>query len=210
MASRLLITQSLLSSWGYMFSCWEGQEDKALEEFLQTLRRERRTPNEAMQNGIDFEREVYKVAAGLPRKEHKSWEQGIKSVATVLRGAPTQVKLSREIEVGGQKFLVYGILDALKAGIIYDVKFTNKSLTTSSPSYTVGKYLDSVQHPAYFELVPEATEFHYLVSDGKDMCREVYRRGNTRPFAEIIADFMDSLKGMGLMELYESKWTALP
>ena len=205
---KLLITQSLLSAWSYLYACQEGQEDNAREDFERTLRRERSEPTEAMQNGIDFEREVYKKAARLPRKPHEKWERGIDAVATVIKGAPVQVKLSRDIEVSGRKFLLYGILDALKAGIIYDVKFTNKSLTSSSPSYSVGKYLESAQHPVYFGLVPEAYEFHYLVSDGVDLCTEAYRREASRPVTEIIAEFMASVESMGLLPLYMEKWAA--
>ena len=205
---RYLMTQSLLSSWNYLYSCYEGQEENALEDFMRTLRREPSVPNEAMQSGIDFEREVTKAVARLPRVPHKNWEDGIKAVATVLNGAQMQVKASRNIEVGGTNFLLYGILDALKAGIIYDVKFTVKSLASGSSSYAPGKYLDGAQHSAYLAIVPEAYEFHYLVSDGKDLCTEIYRRSETRPIEEIIAEFMDSIASMDLLPLYQEKWLA--
>ena len=37
---RLLITQSLISSWDYIYSCRNEFVDTAKEEFLKTLRRE--------------------------------------------------------------------------------------------------------------------------------------------------------------------------
>jgi len=154
-----------------------------------------------MQNGIDFENCVYAEAAGRPRGPHAKWEDGIQAVANQIRGAQTQVKASMEIEAGGEKLLLYGILDALKAGVIYDVKF--------SKSYEAGKYLNSAQHPAYFRLIPEAYEFRYLISDGTCLYTEVYRRVPTRPIEGIIAEFLESLRCMGYMETYREKWAAL-
>ena len=206
---RLLITQSLLSAWNYLFSCHEGYEDEALEDLMRTLRREPSVPNEAMRNGIEFEKEVMKAVAGVRRTPHKKWESGITAVATALNGASTHVKLSCVVKVSGQSYLLYGILDALKAGIIYDVKFTNKSLSSGSSSYEPGKYLDSAQHPAYFKLVPEAYEFRYLISDGQDYCTEAYRRKDAPLIEGIIAEFIDSIDGMGLLPLYKEKWVSL-
>jgi hypothetical protein len=192
-----------------MFSCREGQEDSAKEDFLRTLRREKGEPSEAMLKGRAFEDEVYKELAGAARqKPHPCWEDGINAVAEILEGAQTQVILSRETEVSGRKFLMYGILDALKAGVIYDVKFTVKSLASASSSYDVGKYLESPQHPIYLSMLPEAYEFNYLISDGTDMAVETYRRRETRPAEDLIAEFIASVDAMGLMSLYEEKWLA--
>jgi hypothetical protein len=103
---------------------------------------------------------------------------------------------------------MYGILDALKAGIIFDVKFTVKSLTSGSSSYEVGKYLESPQHPVYLSMLQEAYKFSYLISDGTDVAVETYRRRETRPAEDIIAEFIASVDAMGLLPLYEEKWLA--
>ena len=190
MEERYLITQSLLSSWLYCFDCYESGEEKAYEDFLSTLRREKKEPTEAMLNGIAFENEVYREAAGEQRLPHDKWEDGIRAVAANVSGAIVQLKGQREIEVKGMKFLVYGILDALKAGIIYDVKFTNTSLRNAD---VYGKYLGSPQHPAYFYVIPEATEFRYLLSDGEDIYIERYMRGHTPHISEFIEPFIDYL-----------------
>jgi hypothetical protein len=205
---RFLITQTLLSSLKYVYSCKEGQEDAAYEDFLLTLKREKGEPNEAMLKGREFEDEVYKEAAGASRLPHPEWEEGIRAVATLIKGAQTQVIASREMDVAGRKFLIYGVLDALKAGVIYDVKFTVKSLTSSSSSYDVGKYLDSPQHPVYLAMLPEAYEFRYLVSDGTDVATETYNRRGTRPIEDLIAEFLSSVESMGLLPLYEERWLA--
>ena len=199
----LLITQTLLSSWSYMFDCAEDKEEDAKAAFLRTLNREPLAPNEAMQNGIDFERAVYAEVAGAVRTPHPKWESGIRAVATRLMGCQTQVRVQREIEVCGLPFLVYGVLDAIRAGVIYDVKFLNKSFGSAD---LAGKYLGNPQHPAYLYMVPEATRFEYLVSDGKDLYLEVYERDITRPFGDMIVEFVASIKDQGLWELYEGKW----
>ena len=122
-----LITQSLLSAYQYMFDCYPGCEDDAKASFLAALNREKSEPSEAMLNGIEFENEVYKAASGVPRDPHAKWENGIQLIAPIIRGGQFQVKAYREIEVEGLTFLAYGILDALKAGTISDVKFKSKS-----------------------------------------------------------------------------------
>ena len=202
---RYLITQSLLSAWGYMFDCFEGCEDDAREEFIKTLRREEKPTTPEMQNGIDFEDAVYAEAAGRPRKAYPAWEKGISKVAAIVRGAPVQVRAKRPITVDGMDFLIYGVLDALKAGTIYDVKFKNKSFNSLD---LAGDFMNSPQHPAYFYLVPEATEFRYLVSDGSDIYIEPYTREGTPFIGDIIHDFIESIRSMGLMELYKEKWLA--
>lgn len=202
---RYLITHSLLSAWSYVFGCWEDGKEAAYEDFLRTLNRLPSEETEAMRDGKAFEEEVYKEAAGLPRKPHPKWESGIKKVAAYIRNAPVQVRVKREIQVDGVTYLVYGILDALKAGVIYDVKYVTKSFGSVD---LAGKYLDSSQHPAYFYMVPEAYEFNYLVSDGTDLYKETYTPANTRPIADIIAEFIRSIDGMGLLDLYKEKWIA--
>lgn len=203
--ARYLITQSLISSWNYIYECHEGYEEEAYQSFLHTLRREKTEPSEAMLNGLAFEKEVYKEAHRENREPHPKWENGIRHIANIIMNAPNQVKVSKELLVDGYDFLVYGILDALKAGIIYDVKFLNKGFGSVE---LAGKYLNSPQHPAYLFMVPEANEFTYLLSDGEDLYTETYTRQNSRPFEEIICEFIRSVENMGLIEIYKEHWLA--
>jgi hypothetical protein len=202
---RYLITQSLLSAWAYTFDCAEGCEEDAKASFLQTLNRVPTEPTPAMLDGIAFENEVYAAASGAPRKPHSKWESGIQSVASILRGAPTQVKVSREINVLGRTFLVYGILDALKAGTIYDVKYKVKSFNSIE---LAGSYLNSPQHPAYFYCVPDAHQFVYLVSDGTSLYTERHTPEESPHISQFIAQFIPSIQQMGLLNLYLEKWEA--
>ena len=202
---RYLITQTLLSSWAYVFNCRDECAEDAMADFLRTWNREKTEATEAMLDGIAFENEVYKAASGIARQPHEKWERGIQAVATALRGAQTQVKAQRDMDAHGMKFLVYGILDGLRAGVIFDVKKKSKSFGSLD---LAGDYLDSAQHPAYFYIVPEAYEFRYLVSDGQDLYVETYRPEECRPFPDIVDEFITSIEALGLLPLYKEKWAA--
>ena len=136
-----LITQSLISSWSYAHDCREGCEEDAFSDFMNALNRVPKETTPEMQNGIDFENEVYAEASGVRRAPHPKWESGIQTVAKVIRGGQFQVREQRLLTVCGKELLVYGVLDALKAGEIYDVKFSNKSFGSAE---FAGKYLDDV------------------------------------------------------------------
>lgn len=203
--SRYEITKSLIESWNYCYSCYESVSGEAYQAFLSTLRREPRETSPEAQNGIDFENDVYALVNGFPKSQDTPgwWERGERLVADELIGAELQVKVRRELSCHGMDFLVVGVLDALRAGVIKDVKFSNKGFSSADLQ---GKYLDCSQHPAYFYLVPEAYRFDYIVSDGEDIYTETYYRETTRPFPEIVEEFMRSLEDMGLMDTYKQYW----
>lgn len=203
---KYLITQSLISSWMYIFNCADGYEEDALASFLDTLKRIPSETTEAMQNGIDFERNVYKVASGqAPEPEFEAWIPGIEKVAARITRAAVQVRLSRSLKIGDDEFLIYGILDALKAGVISDVKFKNKKFGSLE---LAGDYLDSPQHPFYFYICPEAYEFNYLVSDGEDLYVETYHPNECRTAEEIIREFLSWLSANGYTNIYKEHWSA--
>lgn len=199
--ARYLMTHSLLSSWLYTmkenpFEDMTSERDN-FAEFLSVLKREPTPTSEAMQKGIDFENLVTRIVNG--HGDPKSpWYEAALQVATTVRGAQLQYKVSKEIVVNDTTLLLYGRLDALKAGVIYDIKF--------SGSYDVGKYHGSTQHPTYFELIPEAQSFVYLVSNGSSVWPETYRRDETPSIRPIIGDFLNWLRQEGLLDLYKAKW----
>lgn len=199
----LLITQSLLSAWSYQFQAYDA--DAAENDFLRVLRREPGEQSPAMLAGIAFEHLCYRIAnyEGHPRPIFPANYDGARKVAEIIRGGQFQVKTSRKIHVSGYDLLLYGVLDALKAGIIYDIKFKLKSFGSLDLQ---GSYTNSPQHPAYMRLVPEAREFRYLVSDGKDLYVETYQREDTPSIEDIIRDFVRYLDGAGLMGLYHANW----
>ena len=199
-----LITHSLLSSWLYAMkdSPYEDAttERDSYQEFLKTLRREPGEQTEAMRNGIEFENLVTDIVNGDADTDHK-WYTAASMVASVVKGGQLQVSAKKKMVVAGVEVLLYGRLDVLKAGKVIDIKF--------SKGYERGKYIDSTQHPAYLELIKEAEDFTYLVSNGTEVWTETYRRDETPDITVVIASFLDYLKGGDLWDMYEKHWTAL-
>lgn len=200
-----MITHSLLSAW--LRSISENpyddatQEDSSKEEFLRVLRREPTPTTEAMQNGIDFEDMVTALTQGRPTDPKKAaWLEAAQKVAEIVHGGQLQYAAKQYVQAYGTEIMLYGRLDALKAGHIYDIKF--------SKSYERGKYYDSTQHPMYLQLIPEALDFTYLVSNGTDLWTECYRREEPAPIMYTVNNFLSWLYTMGLMQLYQEKWLA--
>ena len=201
-----LITQSLLGSWNYLMSCREECSESAMNDFLDALNRVKKEPSQEQLNGINFEKEVYDRLAGAQTRTSPEWESGVSKISDYLKGSLIQVKLYRRLQSESGEFLVYGILDALKAGEIFDVKYSNKSFGSTE---LAGKYLSSPQHPTYFYLLPEAYKFTYLVSDGDDLYTEIYRNEGEEPFLKLLKEFMDFLKASSLEKTYFDRWEAL-
>ena len=193
--NRFLITQSLLSDFAWIFKKEEGYAD-----FLQTLRKEPKPQSKAMFAGIAFEDAVTAYAQDGALDDGHKHAACIREVGDACRGGQFQVRLSREIEVGGVQFLAYGVLDCLREGEIKDIKF--------SKTYAVGKYRDSPQHPMYFYLCPEARAFEYLVSDGEWVYRERYTPDITEPVYVLIKHFMAWLDKQNLVDEYARYWRA--
>ena len=195
---KLLITQSLLGAWLYQYQAFD--QESAHKDFLRVLRREKSKPTQAILDGIQFENMVTACCEGSPPPEDHKWGCAVRSIADRVKGAQFQVVAQRTAVVEDIPFLLYGRLDALKAGVIYDIKF--------SRSYQVGKYLDSPQHPMYFALVPEARRFEYLVFTGSDVCVEKYDRFDSPDIRSTIRDFIKYLEASKLDKLYCQKWEA--
>ena len=219
---RYLITHSLLSSW--LYSLKENPygdattEDTSREDFLRVLRREPTPTNEAMQNGIDFENLVTDILQGritvqetfegiepntgeaMGHKEYPKWYEAAKKVAEIIKGSQLQLVAMEDVTIRGVDLLLYGRLDALHGGKIYDIKF--------SKGYDRGKYIDSTQHPMYLRIVPGARDFTYVVSNGTDVWTECYRFDEVQRIEPVITNFLDWLDDQNLMETYKAHWKA--
>lgn len=199
---RYLITTSLLNSWAYIWNCVDGvkeaetdkisfdeklynKQKNAYEGFVSALNRIKTPTNEFMQLGIDFEKDCY---------------DGKTEFSKIIENGQFQVVGMKEIEVDGMKFLMYGILDVLKAGVIYDIKRVIK--------YSRPKYINSFQHNFYFCLYPNVKEFTYLIYDGYKYHKESYY--DVEKAQDIIdgaiRDFINYLKERNLLEIYKEKW----
>lgn len=192
-----LITHSMLSAWKYQYECFEAAQESATADFLAALNREEIQPTEAMLNGREFEAAVY---SALPDIYPAAPE-----VADIIKGSAHQVRLSRRVNIDGEEFLLYGILDALRSGTIFDIKYLSHSVQSSD---LYGKWLTSTQHPMYFALCPEADTFMYVGSDGHEVYTETYRRKDTPDITDTIREFVSDLKASGLWETYTQKWRA--
>lgn len=198
----LLVTPSLLNSWLYIWLsranvkesandaiCLEDKQDlamqKAYDEFLSTLRREQTPPNENMLRGIKYEDDCYK---------------GLTDASPIIKGGAFQIVGKKNVVVDGVEFLMYGRLDVLKNGIIYDIKRVTR--------YATQKYLHSAQHGFYMDLFPNASQFTYLAYDGNKLHQETYYRGQYKPTEAILSDFIQWLRENNLWDVYASLWAS--
>ncbi len=218
------ITKTLLDSYAYMFDCYEGGEEEAYESFLKTLKREPIEETDAIRNGKEFEKLCEEIATGkfIPEwvdqvgrcepnsgepmgyDRYPKWYAGAKKVAEIVKGGQWQVHVDTDVTVDGRTFWLHGFCDVVKAGVIYDIKFKNKSFNGLD---LYGSYRNHSQHSAYLRCLPEAYEFVYLVSDGEELYTEAYNRLNSRPIEEHIRDFMNWLQTKPeLLKIYEERW----
>lgn len=198
----LLVTPSLLNSWLYIWLsranvkesandaiCLEDKQDlamqKAYDEFLSTLRREQTPPNGNMLRGIQYEDDCYK---------------GLTDASPIIKGGAFQIVGKKDVVVDNVPFLMYGRLDVLKNGIIYDIKRVTR--------YATQKYLHSAQHGFYMDLFPNASQFTYLAFDGNKLHQETYYRGQYKPTEAILSDFIQWLRENNLWDVYASLWAS--
>lgn len=189
------ITKSLLDSW-----LWAFKRDDGWDDFLSVLHREKKPPTQAMLDGTRFENVLNNVLNGEAIPADHEWHTVIASMSKDLYGAQQQVTLFQDCEVNGQQFLLHGVLDYLRAGRIWDCKFTK--------NYHLNKYFwgETSQTAMYLALVPEARDFTYIISDGKYVYRERYPRDIVPPIEPTINNFMQYLKKHGLWDVYCEKW----
>lgn len=202
---RYLITPSLLNSWIYISHAGDAvreaeadevsledkkamAEARAEEEFLRTLKREKTPTTEVQQRGIDYEADTYK---------------GLTDASPYVLGGQFQVSGSKELDCNGTRVLLYGRLDCLNGGMIYDIKRVSR--------YSPGKYAWSAQHLAYLTLFPQAQGFAYLIYDGNKLHAEAYWQEGEKTLAEMTAtinSFLHYLDMKGLMGIFEENWKA--
>lgn len=194
---QYLMTQSLLNSYLYQFKCLDDYAEEAHKSFLNCLNRIQTPTTDAQQKGINFEKWVYHACDHEVDRTVKEIDCAA-HIAEYVKGGTRQYIAHKDMEVSGLNLFLYGRLDVLKAGTIYDIKFTK--------SYSVGKFFDSPQHPFYLELIPEAKNFMYLVSNGSNVWAENYTREETPPIKPVIQDFIQYLKNMNLLDAYKEKW----
>ena len=191
--AKYYITPTLLNSWQYNI------KNGTLEDFIKVLNKEEFEPSESILKGFEYEKYM-----------QENYEETLNGVY--------QVKVSKEYG----DYLLYGIIDCLKGGIIYDYKYTK--------NYEVGKFFNNHQTLMYLEMVPEAKKMVYLITNkfNKEMplsaplnyeycgeyeyvVGEIFREEYTKDmFPEtidsILHKFETWLKEYNLFDLYAEKW----
>lgn len=189
--AKYYITPTLLNSWQYNI------KNGTLEDFIKVLNKEEFEPTESIQKGFEFEKYMQEYCLET-------------------KNGAFQVKVSKEYG----DYLLYGIIDCLKGGIIYDYKYTK--------NYEVGKFLNNYQTLMYLEMVPEARKIVYLITNKfekienpnanfddvdsldyevGDLFREEYTKDLfSETIDSILHKFESWLKAYNLFEIYEEKW----
>ena len=189
--AKYYITPTLLNGWQYNI------KNGTLEDFIKVLNKEEFQPSESILKGFEYEKYM-----------QENFEE-------TLNGA-YQVKVSKEYG----DYLLYGIVDCLKGGIIYDYKYTK--------NYEVGKFFNNHQTLMYLEMVPEAKKMVYLITNKFDKTKysnanlkdvekieyavgDIFREEYTKDmFPEtmdsILHKFEQWLKQYNLYDLYAEKW----
>ena len=190
--AKYYITPTLLNSWQYNI------KNGTLEDFIKVLNKEEFKPTESILKGFEYEKYM-----------QENFEETL--------GGAYQVKVSKEYG----DYLLYGIIDCLKGGIIYDYKYTK--------NYEVGKFFNNHQTLMYLEMVPEAKKMVYLITnkfeqkahisvpiDNENVATvettvEIFREEYTKDmFPEtmnsILHKFEQWLKQYNLFDLYKEKW----
>lgn len=184
-----------------------SEEDKAyygrqlaFQDFVNTLNKIPFEPNKFMIAGIEFEAECVATAENLEKGIDIDYttSEGALEFGKIIAGGSFQAVGTKEVTIDGVDFLMYGRLDVLKAGVIYDIKRVVK--------YERPKYKWSSQHGFYMDLFPNVKYFEYLVYNGYKTHKERYSRFDYTPTESVIKDFMEFLKNNGLWEVYCEKW----
>lgn len=210
--NRYRVTATLLNSWQNIFDCkdyvFESEDDeisyeekledareKAKQEFINMLNRVPVEDNIYMQKGREYEDFVCSGGDGI--------------FSPIIEGGAFQVTIKKNIQIDDITICLYGVLDVLKQGRIYDIKRVTK--------YKYPKYKKSHQHSIYLYLVPEAIDFTYIICDDnidsplaekrRDAHHfENYIRENCEDIEQVLRDFISYLKQNDLIEIFKSKW----
>lgn len=198
---RYLITPTLLNSWAYYMGVDEEWAESARASFLQTLSRDKFEPTEDMEKGNKFERDVFAYVDGYRPEIMDDYWDCVTDLARHVHGGVRQLAVKAEIEVGGQAFLLYGKVDHLAGPWATDLKWTG--------NYEFPKYKDTAQHSVYLHCLPAVPSFRYLISDGRRTYEEVYQRGECRPVADMVAEFMAGISRWDeAAKMFSEKWRA--
>ena len=165
----VLITPTLLDSFDFAMYAPKSWKQRAMNDFIGKIKREKGTFPGWVQKGIDFEDEVYKVCDYVDRK-HPGEKVEIGSpefqqIANACLGGDFQRVFKRSLEVktpAGDyvEVLFYNKCDVVLSEKIIDIKTTMNYRCAQ-------KYLDKWQHKMYC-WASGIDDFEYIVAEWKD------------------------------------------
>lgn len=168
---KYYLTASLLNAWL-----------KGYDNFYDMLYRKETEPNQAMQDGIDFENRAIKGE--------------IEELKPYIDGALYQPFVCKECE----GYMLLGFCDLVNKDTIYDLKFVS--------NYEIGKYNDSVQHLIYLYCT-DMNNFEYIIGCGKNDLALYFEKQprNDEKLKSVIKQFISWLKRMNLIEVYQQNYS---
>jgi len=179
---RYLITPTLLNSWSYYLNS-EEPDDASI---LATIRKAKMDPTPAMEQGNKFEADVFAWVDGYRCELMNDYWACVEEIAAKVTGGVRQLRVSKEIVVDGQAYLLYGKVDHVAGPRGSDLKWTG--------NYEFPKFKDTAQHPVYLECLPNVPMFQYLISDGRRVYEERYFRQECPPAAQLVRDMIGHLR----------------
>lgn len=175
-----LITATILSSYKWMQTAPVSWKDRATTDFMAKLKREDKfEPTPEITRGINFERLICDRCNTMElepfiRNVRLQMEEDLINVSdeylqhldklakffyNKCRGGEQQVKLTRDIEVEGEVFTLFGYADIVFPNkLILDIKTCTK--------YKEEKYTNSIQHSIY-QYCSGIKNFQYIIADFK-------------------------------------------
>ena len=175
-----LITATILSSYKWMQTAPVSWKDRATTDFMAKLKREDKfEPTPEITRGINFERLICDRCNTMEEDNFirhvklqleddiinvdnaylMQLEKLLRFFYIMCKGGEQQVKLTRDIEVEGEVFTLFGYAD---------VVFPNRQILDlkTCTKYKEEKYSSSVQHSIY-QYCSGIKDFKYIVADFK-------------------------------------------
>ena len=199
-----LITPSLLNSWQWYLEV-EAEDKQEIErqKFISVLKREKTESTPAMIYGQEFEDNIRAIVGGeeiVCERNPEKYQEIILAIGLIVRGGTWQLPCRKQYK----DFLLYGRMDVVKGGTIYDIKTTSR--------YDIGKFQKSAQHKLYLYCTG-LERCEYLVAEVyhgigepsvKGYCRESYTDQDIEPIVDNFIAWLEFDKE--LKELYYKYW----
>lgn len=194
-----LITPSLLNSWLYYMNSAEEWEDKARQDFLDYLNKVERPTSDVQMEGIKFEEHIRGIRELTDEDER--YKNAVLEAQDIVKNGVWGMSVSKEVEIDGNRYLLYGKPDVVRGPTIFDIKWTG--------NYSYGKYHHNTQHPLYMFCLPEVWNFQYVIFDGLRIHYEFYTLKESTDIRITTSDFISWMENNPeIYETYQTKWRA--